>query len=136
MIPWVNYDVTPLLEAREKKRERNQQLLISAATMGMNMKEQAAKNLLGQQELAQRGAESQAKLGLEQQQLGFHQKQYDDKQLMDSAYGLSKIKNMMTPSHPDYNPEGAKALAKALGFDIGADQGTMDQDALLPMGGR
>ena len=133
MIPWINYDASSVIDADQRRRERNKNLLTTAASAAMGMKAGAAANLLKQRELDQRASEHAGKMSLDQQHLDFQKQQHDESRTTDAAYALSKARNMMTPGHPDYNPDGARALLKAYGFDVG---GGMDPDALLPMGGQ
>lgn len=123
MIPWVNYDASPLIEAKERRMERNKNLLVSAATMGMNMKQQAAENLLKQQQLAQSAQEHAGKQSIDQQHLDLLKGKMGIDQNVDAANALARARTMMTPGHADYNPEGARAILKAYGFDIGEGGG-------------
>lgn len=41
---------------------------------------------------------------------------------IDTATAIPKIKNMLTPGHPDYDPESGLSLARAYGINLAANQ--------------
>jgi hypothetical protein len=44
---------------------------------------------------------------------------------LDTANAIPKIKNMLTPGHPDYDPESGLSLARAYGINLAAQQPEM-----------